>query len=95
MIPLSRKAFRKFLEINARKNVGDPSDTHSCPFCHFLKSKGAKRVRINILWRAVDGERYEHRGWQREFQRAAMNLREELDVEELRGREALSVLDSL
>ncbi len=95
MIRLVRKDFRRWLLKNKRILVGEPDDVKKCPFCKYLKSKGATTVTTRVHHRIVDGSIHGHSKWQREFQTHAMKLQKDLDVIGLRGREALQVLDVL
>lgn len=95
VIRLTKKGFRFWLFDNRRVIVGIADKPNACPFCCYLKSRGAKRVRIMIAHRTVDGLVHQHNEWQRAFQHAAIDMERELDVRGLRGREALAVLDGL
>lgn len=95
MIRLTRKDFRRWLFRNRRVVVGIAENPRKCPFCRYLKWKGARFVNIQVSHRWVDGHRNQHTKWQREFQREAMRKERELDVTGLRGREALAILDGL
>lgn len=96
MIRLTKTGFRQWLVKNKKVIVGKPDKPMDCPFCRFLKSKGAKEVRVpDIRYRVVDGQIHEHNLWQRVFQIKAINMETELGVIGLRGREALQVLDEL
>ena len=96
MIRLTKTGFRNWLVKNRRVLVGRPNEPSDCPFCQYLKSEGAKYVRVpRIGFRVVDGENHAHNKWQREFQKDAFLMERQLDVIGLRGQEALQVLDEL
>ncbi len=95
MIRLAKKDFRRWLAKNQRVIVGDPDNPGLCPMCRYLKSRGAKRVFIDIGYRRVDGQMHEHCKWQRDFQKEAMRVQRLLKVVGLRGREALAILDDV
>lgn len=95
MIRLTRKDFRRWLWRHRRVIVGRPAEARQCPICRYLKSCGAKFVRIGIVSRTVDGQRHHHSKWQRDFQYKAIALERKLDVTGLRGQEALDILDGL
>ena len=95
MIRLVKQDFRAWLLKNRKVLVGRPEDFKHCPFCNFLKSKGAKKVSIHISHRIVDGKAHVHSQWQKDFQINAIKQQRSLDVIGLRGSEALQVLDEL
>lgn len=95
MIKLYKRDFRAWLVEKQPVMVGLASDNRKCPICNFLRSRGAKKVEVQISYRRVDGHRHEHNKWQRDFQRQAMKLQRDLDVIGLRGRECLTILDEL
>lgn len=96
MIRLTKTGFRQWLIKNRRVLVGRPSEIVNCPFCKYLKSKGAERVRIpDVRYRIMDGRKQANNKWQRDFQRQAMDMERRLDVIGLRGGEAIDILDSV
>ena len=95
MIRLVKKDFRQWLRFNARTIVGDPTENSTCPLCRFLKSRGAKKVLMKFSARIVDGKLHDNSRWAVKFQKGAVELQRSLDVEGLRGREALQVIDSI
>lgn len=96
MIRLAKKEFRHWLMKNRKVLVGEPNEKAKCPFCLYLKWRGAKKVCVpTVGYRIVDGQIHEHNKWQRDFQRLAMRKQRELDVIGLRGGEAIDILDSV
>lgn len=95
MIRIHQRDFRTWLQKNQGKIVGDASDVRGCPLCKFLKSKGAKHTNMQITCRTIDGERHDNSRWLREFQSNAMRLQKDLEVDGLRGHEALAALDPI
>jgi len=92
MIRLVQADFRRWLRRNDGKIVGDPTEVTSCPLCRYLKSHGAKKVRMTIAARYVDNNTHMNSAWARSFQHRAIALQRQLRVEGLRGREALEAL---
>lgn len=96
MIRLTKTGFRQWLVMNRKVFVGQPNKMRSCPFCRYLKSRGLEKVSFpTVSCRIVGGKSILNNKWQRDFQRAAIDMERRLDVIGLRGREALQVLDEL
>ncbi len=95
MIRIAQKDFRIWLRRNGGKIVGDPTDINTCPLCRFLKSRGAKKVRMSFYARFVDGRSHNNTVWARKFQQRAIEVQRSLEVTGLRGREALTALNDV